>query len=509
MIPYYADDLVTLYLGDCLEVLREMEADSVDAIVTDPPAGIAFMDREWDDFRRARNPADAGRDNVFGRTSARGPEYGRRDRRQFTDWLTERMTEAYRVLKPGGHALVWSIPRTSHWTAWALEDAGFDIRDCVLHLFGCLSEDTEILVNGQWEPYRNVKSGSLVLAYNRERDEFAWEPVEEVYVYPDYSDTAFSIRGDHTDQLVSREHRCLVERGGAYVFERAEEAARQREARVPVLEDLPSLLAALPVPDEGTGCPQPDMLEGLRRPAVSGSEARTAQPPAKSPSDLSGMRQALPPTSVQAARTAGTGVLAAVQGNPGRGSAADAGRERAQRLDRGVDGVVRGEDDGTGEPCLEGRRDLLPQEGELRAGQVRPLPAGVRGDGPQGRLCDGAPAPGSAGDRPLPSAGGSGPSRQPRSAGQRAGELDAVRDQPRPQAVRASRFTRSDLARIESVEYSGLVWCVRVPSGAFVARRNGKVFVTGNSGFPKSLDVSKAIDNGCAVAERRSGSARA
>ena len=81
--PYYADDLVTLYLGDCLEVLAEMEADSVDAIVTDPPAGIAFMDREWDDFRRARNPADAGRDNVFGRTSARGPEYGRRDRRQF------------------------------------------------------------------------------------------------------------------------------------------------------------------------------------------------------------------------------------------------------------------------------------------------------------------------------------------------------------------------------------------------------------------------------------------
>ena len=38
------------------------------------------------------------------------------------------------------------------------------------------------------------------------------------------------------------------------------------------------------------------------------------------------------------------------------------------------------------------------------------------------------------------------------------------------------------------------MWCVRVPTGAFVARRNGKVFVTGNSGFPKSLNVSKAID---------------
>lgn len=38
------------------------------------------------------------------------------------------------------------------------------------------------------------------------------------------------------------------------------------------------------------------------------------------------------------------------------------------------------------------------------------------------------------------------------------------------------------------------MWCVRVPTGAFVARRNGKVFVTGNSGFPKSLDAGKAID---------------
>lgn len=135
-VPYWSDGDVTLHLGDCLDVLRTMEADSIDAIVTDPPAGIAFMDREWDDFRRARNPADAGRDSVFGRTSAHGPEYGRRDRAQFVQMLTERLAEAYRVLKPGGHALVWSIPRTSHWTAWAIEDAGFDIRDCIPHLFG-------------------------------------------------------------------------------------------------------------------------------------------------------------------------------------------------------------------------------------------------------------------------------------------------------------------------------------------------------------------------------------
>ena len=39
-----------------------------------------------------------------------------------------------------------------------------------------------------------------------------------------------------------------------------------------------------------------------------------------------------------------------------------------------------------------------------------------------------------------------------------------------------------------------MVWCITVPHGAFIARRNGLIFATGNSGFPKSLDVSKAID---------------
>jgi hypothetical protein len=49
--------------------------------------------------------------------------------------------------------------------------------------------------------------------------------------------------------------------------------------------------------------------------------------------------------------------------------------------------------------------------------------------------------------------------------------------------------------------YKGDVWCVTVPTGAFMVRRNGRVFITGNSGFPKSLDVSKAIDR-AAGAER-------
>ena len=57
------------------------------------------------------------------------------------------------------------------------------------------------------------------------------------------------------------------------------------------------------------------------------------------------------------------------------------------------------------------------------------------------------------------------------------------------------------MVRVVPFHYTGKVWCLRVPTGAFVAVRNGVAFPTGNSGFPKSLDVSKAIDK-AAGAER-------
>jgi DNA modification methylase len=96
--------------GDALDVLRGYPSNSVDALCCDPPAGISFMNVVFDSDR-------GGRDHWIA-------------------WLTSIMREALRVLKPGAHAFVWALPRTSHWTAMALEDAGFEIRDVVSHLFG-------------------------------------------------------------------------------------------------------------------------------------------------------------------------------------------------------------------------------------------------------------------------------------------------------------------------------------------------------------------------------------
>lgn len=100
---------MNLILGDCLTELRNIPDDSIDSIVTDPPAAISFMNKKWDHDR-------GGRDNWIA-------------------WLQSVADECLRVLKPGAHALVWTLPRTSHWTAMAFENAGFEVRDKIVHIF--------------------------------------------------------------------------------------------------------------------------------------------------------------------------------------------------------------------------------------------------------------------------------------------------------------------------------------------------------------------------------------
>jgi DNA modification methylase len=85
----------TLLCGDCVTLMGEMEDSSVDSIVTDPPYGIGFMGKEWDQDV----PGDA--------------------------WAAE----CLRILKPGGHIIAFAATRTVHRLAIALEDAGFEIRD--------------------------------------------------------------------------------------------------------------------------------------------------------------------------------------------------------------------------------------------------------------------------------------------------------------------------------------------------------------------------------------------
>ena len=91
-----------LHQGDSLNVLREMQENSIDAIVTDPPYGLSFMGKRWD----------------------------------YDVPSVELWAECLRVLKPGGHLLAFAGTRTQHRMAVRIEDAGFEIRDMIAWVYG-------------------------------------------------------------------------------------------------------------------------------------------------------------------------------------------------------------------------------------------------------------------------------------------------------------------------------------------------------------------------------------
>ena len=117
---------------DALTLLSSLQDASVDALVTDPPSGIGFMGKAWDSHSAYKPQTHKGKDALrFGAAMGlKSWEVG------FVAFLTDIMSSARRVLKPGAHGLVWAIPRTSDLTGIALRLAGFEIRDTVHHLFG-------------------------------------------------------------------------------------------------------------------------------------------------------------------------------------------------------------------------------------------------------------------------------------------------------------------------------------------------------------------------------------
>lgn len=121
--------------GDCLEKLKEIPDDSVDSLVTDPPYGWRFMGKAWDGADIEQHAAWAGKKE--GNASAAG-KYSQTHEANlsFQAWTESWAREAFRVLKPGAHALIFCGPRTYHRMASGVEDAGFEVRDQIQWLFG-------------------------------------------------------------------------------------------------------------------------------------------------------------------------------------------------------------------------------------------------------------------------------------------------------------------------------------------------------------------------------------
>ena len=467
--------------SDVLDALKQMPDNSVDAVLTDPPYGIGSREPTVEEIIAYLGGArlDSGGDFMGKKWELPSVEVWR---------------EMLRVLRPGGHVLAFGGTRMFDLLVLGVRAGGFEVRDVLMWMYACLDEETEILVDGKWCHYSAATAGRLAMCYDAKRDEFSWRPIENLFVYQ-HNDTAYRVRSDRTDQVVTRNHRCLVERGGAYTFEFAEDIALQLEARVPILEDVQGLLESIPVYNDRTGGTQQDMRAEMC--CINTNRSETPQADERETwngeTHMPVRNRVLAPSCV-GEESRDTALLQEVQRARPQEGAIEA-RAQGSRLAGIQTQEVVDQDVRLRQSGMAWRNNVQTREGQLSRSEVRSMYAGVSVDVYQERIRDGASIGGRNGDWKIANKSGIGTSYQSRSKRQSDRESDALSNEPRPQVVRASRFTRSDLARFEPFHLRGIVWCVSVPTGAFVARRNGKTFITGNSGMPKSLQLDKAIDS--------------
>ncbi len=134
--------------ADCTDYMRSMPAGVVDAVVTDPPYGLSFMGAGWDTFGRAAGgesvPERARKAREYASSHKGAPRYGNShgkapkasDMRAYQAAMAPVFAEALRVCKPGAHLACFGGARTFHRTACAIEDAGWEVRDCVMWVYG-------------------------------------------------------------------------------------------------------------------------------------------------------------------------------------------------------------------------------------------------------------------------------------------------------------------------------------------------------------------------------------
>jgi len=135
--------------GNCLEVLTQLEDNSIDSIVTDPPYELGFMGKAWDNTGIANNK--------------------------------EMWSECLRVLKPGGHLLAFSGTRTYHRMASAIEDAGFEVRDMIEWVYGSgfpkslnIGKAVDKLQGNEREELGDMKPAGFKTAASGYTDTKAW-----------------------------------------------------------------------------------------------------------------------------------------------------------------------------------------------------------------------------------------------------------------------------------------------------------------------------------------------
>lgn len=198
---YKQDNDYTIYQGDSFEVLDTLEEKSIDAIVTDPPYGLTSITKRFGKEDSA--PAKESKDGSFARLSK--GFMGKTWDGTGIEHNVEFWKKCFKVLKPGGYLLAFGGTRTFHRIACAIEDAGFEIRDTLMWLYGCYSSDTQVLTNKGRKYFYELDKTEKILQWDKNTNLLNWYQPKEYFEY-NIDDDMVHLKNRNTDQLITKNH---------------------------------------------------------------------------------------------------------------------------------------------------------------------------------------------------------------------------------------------------------------------------------------------------------------
>jgi DNA modification methylase len=429
--------LVKLLQGDNMESFKKLPDNSIDSVVTDGPYGLSFMNKKWD-----------------------------YDVPSVDFWK-----EVYRVLKPGGHVLSFGGTRTYHRMVVNIEDAGFEIRDQIMWLYGCLDDKSEILTDSGWKKYTEINLNDKALSWNNELNVLEFNKIDDIIIKP-YKGDMVLLKNKHTEQILTPNHRVY------HKYERKERGYLGENWEVVEAGDMKkSGRYTLPLASyyEGEGIGGEDYAALLGwiwsegEFDKKGNAIRISQSSINQPL-VDEIKELIERLNIKYSHYS---------------------RERFYNYkNKGLQSYIDNSFYFSTENDINDkiRTDLTNKKLNfdfVKKMTIREkiafLDAAHKGDGSKGR------------------------------------ETIYQNDLSQLELLQFMLFTIGkssyfDLNKMainfrnkettelqhknlnKKVHYEGDVWCVRVKNSAFVARRGDKVFITGNSGFPKSHNIGKAVD---------------
>lgn len=456
---------MTLYPGDNRLTLRRLidEGVRVHSVVTDPPYGLVSVQKRFGKEGSAAARTE-GNDGSFARLS--GGFMGARWDGTGIERDPEFWRLIYDILLPGGYVFAFSGSRTGHWQACAMETAGFIMHPMHGWVFGCMDTATECLTRRGWLRYTDLLPTDEVLQWNSETDLLSWVVPQHIHEY-DFDGQMVQIKNRHTHQVLTPNHRVY-----------AKIRRHSRHAKPVAYEVIESRFVDSRPGNWQVNLPMASFLEGSQNfdvelaylvgwwltDAWAHKDANAVCFSQSKSATLAKLRDALskwnPSEYVKKAKKA---------------THAD---EHMFYLSGPLADLLRRDF-----PERKLTWDMLDWSIEARRALYEGL---MDGDGSRKETQHAEAFWSKDQDR--------------RDVFLALALSIGVRcyEDPVKGVVYVNQKTRTtqvqNKQRADRLPYKGKVWCLTVPTGAFVVRRSGRPFITGNSGFPKAHAADKAID---------------